>query len=103
MTFDTVVINTLLLLALGVPGFILAKIKMLDNKAIKPLSNVLLYVCVPFMILKSFLTIEYQPQLLTNILLALLFSLASTLLIMVVALVVFKNKKVAGQKIYQIS
>ena len=100
MTFDTVVINTLLLLALGVPGFILAKIKMLDNKAIKPLSNILLYVCVPFMILKSFLTIEYQPQLLTNILLALVFSLASTLLIMVVALVVFSNKKVVGQKIY---
>ena len=100
MTFDTVIINTLLLLALGVPGFILAKLKMLDNKAIKPLSNVLLYVCVPFMILKSFLTIEYQPQLLTNILLALVFSLASTLLIMVVALVVFKNKKAVGQKIY---
>ena len=76
MSFDTVVINTLLMLALGVPGFILAKIKMLDSNAIKPLSNILLYVCVPFMILKSFLTIEYQPQLLTNILLALLFSFA---------------------------
>lgn len=103
MSFDTVIINTLLMLALGVPGFILAKIKMLDSKAIKPLSNILLYVCVPFMILKSFLTIEYQPQLLTNILLALLFSFASTLLIMVVAFVVFANKKVVGQKIYQIA
>ena len=100
MSFNTVVINTLLLLALAVPGFILTKIKLIDNKAIKPLSNLLLYVCVPFMILKSFLTIEYQPQLLTNILLALAFSFVSTLIIMVVALVVFKNKKVAGQKIY---
>ena len=103
MTFQNVAINTLLMLALAVPGFILAKLKMLDNKAIKPLSNLLLYVCVPFMILKSFLTIEYQPELLTNILLALAFSFASTLLIMVVALVVFKNKQVVGQKIYQIA
>ena len=55
MSFETVAINTLLMLALGVPGFILAKIKMLNDKAIKPLSNLLLYVCVPFMILKSFL------------------------------------------------
>ena len=90
MSFETVVINTLLMLALAVPGFVLAKIKMIDSKAIKPLSNILLYVCVPFMILKSFLTIEYQPQLLGNILLALLFSFASKLLIMVVALLVFK-------------
>lgn len=103
MSFETVVINTLLMLALGVPGFVLAKIKMIDSKAIKPLSNILLYVCVPFMILKSFLTIEYQPQLLGNILLALLFSFASTLLIMVIALLVFHNKKVVGQKIYQIA
>ena len=103
MTFQNVAINTLLMLALAVPGFILAKLKMLDSKAIKPLSNLLLYICVPFMILKSFLTIEYQPELLTNILLALAFSLASTLLIMVVALVVFKNKQVVGQKIYQIA
>lgn len=103
MSFDTVVVNTLLMLALVVPGFVLAKIKMIDNKAIKPLSNLLLYVCVPFMILKSFLTIEYQSELLGNILLALLFSFASTLLIMVVALAVFNNKKVVGQKIYQIA
>ena len=103
MSFDTVVINTLLMLALCIPGFILAKIKMLDSKVIKPLSNLLLYVCVPFMILKSFLTIEYQPQLLTNILLAFVFSFVSTLLIMLVAFVVFNNKKIVGQKIYQIA
>jgi len=103
MSFDTVVVNTLLMLALGVPGFILSKIKMLDSRAIKPLSNLLLYVCVPFMILKSFLTIEYKAELLSNILLALLFSFVSTLLIMFVALVVFSNKKVVGQKIYQIA
>lgn len=103
MSFETIIVNTLLLLALAVPGYALAKTKLLDGGAIKPLSNILMYVCLPFMVLKSFLTLRYEQALLTNILYALLFSVLGTLAIMVVAMLVFRKKDVAGQKIYRIA
>lgn len=103
MAFDNVVINTLMLLALAVPGFVLTKLKMLGSGAVKPLSNLLMYVCMPFMVLKSFLTLRYEPDLLVNILFALLFSVACTLLIMLVAMAVFCKKQLPGRQTYRLA
>lgn len=103
MSFGTVVVNTLLLLALAVPGYLLTKLKMADGSAVRTLSNLLLYICMPFMVLKSFLTLQYEEALMINILYSLLFSVLGTLAIMVVALIVFRRKEVAGRKIYQIA
>lgn len=103
MSFSTVIINTLLLLALAVPGYLLTKLKMADGSAVRTLSNLLLYVCMPFMVLKSFLTLRYEEALMVNILYSLLFSVLGTIAIMAVTLVVFRRKDVAGQKIYQLA
>ena len=103
MSFSTVIINTLLLLALAVPGYLLTKLKMADGSAVRTLSNILLYVCMPFMVLKSFLTLRYEEALMVNILYSLLFSVLGTIAIMAVTLVVFRRKDVAGQKIYQLA
>ncbi len=101
MSFEAILINTLMLLALGVPAFLLAKFKLVSSSAVKPLSIILLYVCQPFMLLKSFWTLEYQPDLLINILLSIAFSVACTILVWIVSLFVFHKKNLSDDKIYQ--
>ena len=54
-------------MCLALPGFILVKLKVLNGDHIKPLVTILLYVCQPFIMIKSFLVRPYDTQLLINI------------------------------------
>ncbi len=55
----TMLSNVLLFVALAIPGYVLAKTKLLKSKDSNVLSNVLLYVGVPFMIVKNVIAIEF--------------------------------------------
>lgn len=68
--FLTSLENVLLLLAMAVPGFIVAKLKMLKSNeaAINFISVMLLYICQPFITFNSFLNTDYNPVILWNML-----------------------------------
>ena len=63
ISFITVLISVFSLVMLAVPGFILAKLKMLPNVAKKVLSTFLLYVCQPLLIFMSFQKTEFNTKL----------------------------------------
>lgn len=67
MDFKTTAINVLLLVAMAIPGFLLVKSKLVKAGALAPFSALLLYVCQPFLSLRSFLEVEYTKQLAVNI------------------------------------
>lgn len=67
MDFATTAVNVLLLVAMAVPGFIMMKAKVVKPSSIKYFSAVLLYVSQPFLSLRSFLQVEYSPQLAVNL------------------------------------
>jgi len=52
---------------MAVPGFLLVKSKLVKSGALAPFSALLLYVCQPFMSLRSFLEVEYTPQFALNL------------------------------------
>ena len=59
-------VSILILMCLALPGYILVKAKILSKEHIQPLVTVLLYVCQPFIMVKSFLTKQYDTELLAN-------------------------------------
>lgn len=67
MDFSTTAINVLLLVAMAIPGFILMKAKVVKPSSIAYFSAVLLYVCQPFLSLRSFLQVKFTPELAVNL------------------------------------
>lgn len=55
--------NVIVFIALAIPGFILVKTKILSPKASSVLSNVLIYVGMPFLIISNVITIEFSGEL----------------------------------------
>lgn len=68
--FFTSLENVLLLLAMAIPGFIVAKIKLIksNDAAINFISIMLLYVCQPFVTFNSFLNTDFKLNVLWNML-----------------------------------
>lgn len=67
-------------------GFLLVKLKLIEISSKKSLSNLLVYLVVPFMIVNSYITTEYNESIATNILWAFL---ASTILLVVGIIVTY--------------
>ncbi len=82
MDFTTTAINVLLLVAMSIPGFLLMKAKVVKPKGIAYFSAVLLYVCQPFLSLRSFLQVQYDLSLLKNLGIVFLFSLLAQLFVL---------------------
>ena len=55
--------NVLLFVALAIPGYILVKTKLMEEKASGVLSKILTYLGMPFLILSSTLDVEFTPEL----------------------------------------
>jgi len=60
--FFDVFIVIAVMLTLIIPGFVLRKLNFVDKSAIRPLVMVLLYVCMPFLTIKSFVLSEAEPS-----------------------------------------
>ncbi len=63
-----VIFTVLSLILLAVPGFMLAKCKMVGEKASETISNIVLYVCQPALVLMGFQGEEYSADIGINIL-----------------------------------
>ncbi|GHV94046.1 transporter [Spirochaetia bacterium] len=66
MGFLTSLINVGLLFALGVPGYILGKLKMLPGGFSDGLATILLYVAFPFVTISTFIRTDFDSELLVN-------------------------------------
>ena len=88
------------LLAFIVPGFILRKTNLVRPESMPSLSNILLYLCAPMMIVKAFAVNPIEPSggVLLNFLYVFLFSVGALLLTMLVCSLLFRVLKEEKRK-----
>lgn len=91
----------ILFLLIGV-GIVSARVRMLDEKGIKQLTNLLLVIVVPAVIIRSFQT-PYNSQLLRGLLIALVSSLAAHVAGALVARLIFHNQEDRQNKVLRFS
>ena len=92
VTFTDVFITVFFLLLLTVPGFILAKLKMLPEKASEAFSTLVLYGCQPMLIITSFQSKEYKPQTGLDMLYVALLAIAVHLIVFFLLKLIFIKK-----------
>ena len=92
MEFSTTAISVLLLVAMALPGFILIKCKLIKPSGIPYFAAVLLYVCQPFLCLRSFLQVNYTTELLKNLGIVFLISLLGQALLFGLMWLIFYKK-----------
>jgi len=98
LDFLTILINIGVLMLLAIPGYIFRKKGMLQEKDSKPLVIMLLYITQPFLIIMSFQSKKYSPDILSGITQVLLFSFAIHIIILLLAKVVFDKLKISRDK-----
>ncbi|MBQ0010973.1 MAG: AEC family transporter [Ruminococcus sp.] len=62
MSFTVALFNVLLTLYYMIPGFVLCKAKKASADHLSTLSAILIYVLTPFMVISSFLNLDYAPE-----------------------------------------
>ncbi len=90
--FATTAVNVLLLVAMGIPGFILIKTKLVKQNVIKYFAVILLYVSQPFLSLRSFLQVDYSKELAINLGIAFLLSAAFQGALLLLLFLVLRKK-----------
>lgn len=98
MDFLTTISSVGALFLLAVPGFILAKIKLIKPEHIGVLVCVLLYVNQPFIMIDAFITKTYENSLLVNIGIVFLVGVISQIFIMFLGKLIFRadNNRLRG-------
>ena len=81
--FLTSLESVALLIVMAIPGFIVAKLKMINKEeAVKFLSVTLLYILQPFVTVNSFLNTDFTMDILWNMLAIFLFTAVTELAIL---------------------
>lgn len=93
--FTNVLLTVLSLVVLAVPGFIMAKAKMLPKQASEVLSIVVLYCCQTFIVFMSFQSYEFNPEIGLNILFVGLLAFAVHLIMVLIVSLFVKGKEEA--------
>lgn len=102
MDFLTTLIQVLILLALAVPGFILKKLKLMNDFSVSTLVNILMYVALPFLLVESFLTNKFTKETLVNMGITVGFALLCMLILFVISHFIYKfNSNVDESKVYK--
>ena len=78
--FFTMLSNVLIFIALAVPGYVLAKTRLISDKESAPLSRLLIYVGVPFMVASNLIDITFDSHALQIILLSTLIGIIYTVI-----------------------
>ena len=99
ISFLNVFITVLFLVLLAVPGFILAKTKLVKDGGEKAISSVVLYVCQPALIFLAFQKTSFSPKIGINMLIVAGLALAVHLVMIAFLFLVFRNKKGEGDEI----
>ncbi len=87
-----VIFTVLSLIALAVPGFILSKCNMLGEKASSTISNLVLYVCQPAMVIMGFQGEKYSSDIAINMLIVAGLTLAVHLIMTAIMFIFVRNK-----------
>jgi predicted permease len=66
MSFSIALANVLVTLFYILPGFIICKMKRASTDHLVTLSGILVYVCAPCMVISAFLSLDFSPQILAN-------------------------------------
>ncbi len=90
--FLTVMLTVVTMVILAVPAFILEKCRCLPEAATKAFSAFLLFACQPFLTFMSFQRTEYDPAVLTNMLIAAGFAFAVHLVMVGVVMLAFAKR-----------
>ena len=77
--FFTMLSNVLIFIALAVPGYILAKTGLVTDKESTPLSRILIYVGVPFMVASNLIDITFDSHALQIVLLSIVVGILYTI------------------------
>ena len=93
ISFLNVFITVLFLVVLAVPGFILAKAKLVGHEGEKAISSVVLYVCQPALVFLAFQKTSYSDTIGINILIVAGLALAVHFVMIGLMFLVFRNKK----------
>lgn len=90
--FIDVLITVVFLLALALPGFIFAKLKLLPDKTAQALSTIVLYCCQSVLVITSFQKRAFEPAIGLNLLWVVLLSTAVHMLMFLILKLVFIKK-----------
>ncbi len=105
MIFDnTIIVATqvlILFLMIGI-GYIVRKIKLLDDNGLLQMTNVILFVATPCVIIKAFQT-PYDPGLVFGLLISAISAIASHLLGVLMARLFFRKQPIAQSRVLQFS
>jgi len=93
--FLTSLENILLLLAMAIPGYLVAKRKMLKSPdgAINFISILLLYICQPFIAFNSFLNTDYQQTIFFNLIAVFLITVVIMISVCFLSRLILKKNK----------
>ena len=90
MDYSNTLVNVLILLALGIPGFILKYKNLLDDNASENIVNMTLYISQPAIVLVAFQKVIFEKEILINLLLAFVISLIVMITISLITFISIK-------------
>ena len=93
LEFIDVLTTVIALVILVIPGFLLAKTKVLPEKADSVVSNIVLYGCQPVMLFMSFQNKEFSSELAVNMLIVAAGAAAVHLIMIGLICLIFRNKE----------
>ena len=98
--FKEVSAQVLILFILILIGFILAKAKVLGDKSVKGMTDLVLYTVTPCVIIKSFIR-EFEPKLLKNLLLSFLIAFSAHILFIALSRIFLRSNNKSQEKVLQ--
>ena len=103
MNFFSVFTSVFTLVILIVPGYLLARFRMIPESLAKGLSTLLLYVCQPMLTFMSFQKTAYSSEIAVNMLIVAGVALAAHLVMIAVVFLIFRRKTDARYRVVQFS
>ena len=103
MNFFSVFTSVFTLVVLIVPGYLLARFRMIPESLAKGLSTLLLYVCQPMLTFMSFQKTAYSSEIAVNMLIVAGVALAAHLVMIAVVFLIFRRKTDARYRVVQFS
>ncbi len=98
--FQTVFTQVIILFILIFLGFILNKTKILNDGAVKGMTDVVLYIVTPAAIIKSFIR-DFSPALLKNLGIGLIATLLAHTVFILVSLLLIRSRNISRKKVLQ--
>lgn len=100
MMFQTVFTQVVILFILIFIGFILNKLKVLNEVGAKAITDIVLYIATPAVIIKSFIR-NFSTQLLKNLGIGFIAGIIAHIIFIVISLLLLRSRDISKQKVLQ--